>query len=187
MGKCCSKHLAFLSIPSLLRMPVHSLHFIKPKITTHTELTKGAIYEYYASEGDYSCAAASSVDQCIFHCDSGGAGVTFDCGSARKCTFECEEKKCASEATINAQNAKNIIVRSSGDECLKKATVNAPNSNIGTAKFSMESSAKKSFKDMTVNAGTNTQRISIDCTSEEGKDECKGTHNCMHCIHRLVF
>ena len=58
----------------------------------------------------------------------------------------------------------------SGEECLKAAIVNVP--NAGDAYFTMTSGGKKGFKEMTINAGTNTQWIYLDCTNA---DDDKGT------------
>eukprot|EP01084_Bolivina_argentea_P201326 344136_1 len=119
------------------------------------------------ASSDCTDPSIGNDDTCILHCDkSRQKNLVFDCGNAGQCIFQCEEKKCMEQGTLNAQNAHNLTVVSSGHECLKGATVNAP--NHGNAMFSMQD--QKSFKEMTVNSGTNTQSIFIDCTYGVGDD-----------------
>jgi len=91
-----------------------------------------------------------------------------NCGTVQDCYFRCGKSKAFQGGFLNAQNASNLIVSSSADECMKQATINLPNN--GNASFTM--TAQKSFKEITVNAGPNTQNIFIDCSFGNG-DECK--------------
>ena len=61
-------------------------------------------------------------------------------------------------ATVNAVSTQTLLnVTSSGQECMKTSIVNVP--NYGNATFEM--TERWSFKEMTVNAGTNTQNIMV--------------------------
>jgi len=126
----------------------------------------------YSSQSQFSCPNATEHDKCILFCDQDAGKhayeYTFDCGNAGLCEFHCSGDKCFESGSLNAATSSQLIVTSSAPECLRTATVNVPDS--GTASFSM--TAEKSFKEMIVNAGTNTQSIAIDCTFGSG-DECK--------------
>eukprot|EP01084_Bolivina_argentea_P058317 106494_1 len=126
--------------------------------------------EYHVYVGD-DCTNynLNANDTCIIHCNKKRLkNLVFNCGNSGQCSFNCEEQKCFEKGILYAHDSTDLNVLSSNKECLKTSTINLP--NYGNGFFSM--TASKSFKEMTINSGINTNNIIIDCTFGEG-DECK--------------
>eukprot|EP01084_Bolivina_argentea_P077790 141136_1 len=139
--------------------------------TTHTFAGN---YYFTATSGHTSCANATSNDTCNFDCNVAQWMQNFDCGQARQCNIYCSEQKCFESSTISASNvATNLNVYASGveNECYKSANFNLP--NYGNATFSITGPGNNPFKSITINSGTNTNQIIIDCDGEDNKDDCK--------------
>eukprot|EP01084_Bolivina_argentea_P155276 270598_1 len=141
---------------------------IKP-INLVTGHESGTIYNAYSSLGQLTC---NNTHKCILYCDETEGKTSFDysfhCGNTYECEFNCVGTKCFENGILNASNSNHLNVLSSASECLKNATIYLPNN--GNATFSM--TEEKSFKEMVVNAGINTQNIIINC-SYGTIDECK--------------
>eukprot|EP01083_Nonionella_stella_P024050 66535_1 len=127
---------------------------------------------YNLTNGRSECPG-TSTDTCHIFCDQSELDSqtrTFSCANAGQCYFHCEEKKCISSGYVNGSNAHHLYVDISAQECMKYGTVYTPSN--GNATFTM--SANKGFKGMSIESGSNTQNIIINCVADtDGKDDCK--------------
>ena len=123
---------------------------------------------------EYNCdtAAGGAVqpdDYCIIDCNSNANAV--HCGRSRHCMLRCNVDRCFDGASLYASDASILTVTSIATECMRGSTVYAPNQ--GDANFYMATTANSiegSFKEMTINDGSNTNRIKIDCSGNKEAD-----------------
>eukprot|EP01084_Bolivina_argentea_P077789 141131_1 len=142
-------------------------------LTTHTFAGN---YYLSADSGDTSCVNATSNDTCNFDCNVFQWKQNFDCGQSGQCNIYCSNENCFETSTISASNVVNnlnVYASAIGDEkeCYKSANFTLP--NYGNANFSITGTANNPFKLITINSGTNTNQIIIDCDGEDNKDDCK--------------
>lgn len=116
----------------------------------------------------------TSADTCFIHCDDENVNkesYSVYCGSAGLCWFSCTVDKCFDSGLLFASDADSLTAESAAYECMRKSTVYTPTGGtadfyVGPPDLSAIGTTEGAFKEMTIDDGSYTESITIDCTGD---------------------